>query len=320
MRPKDFCVNQTVVLDINGSQQTLRLCARTAGLPPLLIVQGGPGLPLLPEAGKFQQRLRLEEKFLVVYWDQRGCGRAQARDAQNVSLSQQLDDLRFVLHWLKKNTGQKVTLMGVSLGATLVLQAAEQEQGNVTAVVAVSPDTHTAISDAAAAEFLETQSRRSAKPRLAAAVKKMGPPPYLAAGAFQQRIRLLSDLGGIEQGKTFSDLLKGTLSGFLKIYGFFGLLRALGNMGRVQNKLLPELAALNLFNQPLHLQVPVHFIFGQEDPLVPWELIRRLPEAVAAEVSTLTRVAQAGHMVHFDQPEIVREVLLRVIENTGRVP
>jgi len=164
MRPKDFCVNQTVVLDINGSQQTLRLCARTAGLPPLLIVQGGPGLPLLPEAGKFQQRLRLEEKFLVVYWDQRGCGRAQARDAQNVSLSQQLDDLRFVLHWLKKNTGQKVTLMGVSLGATLVLQAAEQEQGNVTAVVAVSPDTHTAISDAAAAESIS--SSRTSPPHI----------------------------------------------------------------------------------------------------------------------------------------------------------
>src|SRR5262245_9770302 len=77
-------LDDTVDLDVNGTRQRVRLCGARAGSPPVLIVQAGPGLPLLNEVGKFQQRLQLERDFTVAYWDQRGCGRAHGRDAQTV--------------------------------------------------------------------------------------------------------------------------------------------------------------------------------------------------------------------------------------------
>jgi carboxypeptidase C (cathepsin A) len=36
-----------------------------------------------------------------------------------------------------------------------------------------------------------------------------------------------------------------------------------------------------------------------------------LPTTVAAPKSTVNLVADAGHMVHFDQPEVVRSVAMR---------
>jgi hypothetical protein len=45
--------------------------------PALLAVQAGPGLPMIHEARVFEDRLRLENEFVVVYWDQRGCGVVQ---------------------------------------------------------------------------------------------------------------------------------------------------------------------------------------------------------------------------------------------------
>jgi hypothetical protein len=66
----------TTRLDINGFSQPVRLCASREGLPPVLIVQAGPGLPTLHEVSKFQRRLGLERDFLVAYWEQRGCGNA----------------------------------------------------------------------------------------------------------------------------------------------------------------------------------------------------------------------------------------------------
>ena len=77
-----LAIDSTVTLDVNGSTQRIRLCAERTGLPPLLIVQGGPALPLLNEVAKFQQRLRLEKDFLVAYWEQRGCGAASKEDAK----------------------------------------------------------------------------------------------------------------------------------------------------------------------------------------------------------------------------------------------
>ena len=53
---------------------------RTRGTDPtnpvLLLIQQGPGLPMINEVRRFERALGLEEDFTVVYWDQRGCGRS----------------------------------------------------------------------------------------------------------------------------------------------------------------------------------------------------------------------------------------------------
>src|SRR5262249_12445678 len=145
-----MAIDKTITLDINGSRQPIRVSASRTGLRPLLIVQAGPGLPLLNEVSKFRRLLNLENDFLVGYWDQRGCGNASENDAHTVSSAQQVEDLRAVLRWLHAETQQRVLLFGISMGATFALQAVEEESGSVTSVVAISPDSQTSGSDAAA--------------------------------------------------------------------------------------------------------------------------------------------------------------------------
>lgn len=86
-RTSALAIDETTLLDVNGSHQRVRLCAERPGLPPLLIVQHGPGVPLLHEVSKFQRRLRLERNFLVVYWEQRGCGNTSADAARGQLLA-----------------------------------------------------------------------------------------------------------------------------------------------------------------------------------------------------------------------------------------
>jgi len=80
-----YALDSAVTLDLHGTRQRVRLCGNRSGLPPVLVVQAGPGLPLLNEAVRFQQRLQLEQDFSVAYWDQRGCGHAALQDAQRVA-------------------------------------------------------------------------------------------------------------------------------------------------------------------------------------------------------------------------------------------
>ncbi len=303
-------IDKTVKLEINGSTQQIRVCAERGGLPAILIVQAGPGFPLLHEVAKFQQRLNLEKDFMVSYWEQRGCGIASQQDAQSVSLQQQLDDLRAVLHWLKNETGQTAIVLGISLGATLALQAAEHERDAVKAVIAISPDAHTASSDAAVSSFLGAQSVITKNRRLSAKLMKLGEPPYTDAAAFQLRARILADLGAIERGKKFSSLLRETLFSLIATYGVLGTARALRNINLVQNKLLPQLVTLNLFSNSPRLEVPVHYLFGEQDPLIPAEIIQRLPAAITSPQTTVILLPDAGHMVHFDQPEAVRSIVV----------
>jgi hypothetical protein len=50
--------------------QWIRVCGANAA-NPVLLIQQGPGLPMINEARRFQHLLGLEQAFTVVYWDQR---------------------------------------------------------------------------------------------------------------------------------------------------------------------------------------------------------------------------------------------------------
>lgn len=302
-------IDRTIALDINGSRQCIRLCAERDGRPPLLVVQGGPGLPLLSEVRKFQRLLDLERDFLVAYWEQRGCGDAPLRDTESVSLPQQVADLRTVLRWLFEQTKQCAIMLAVSIGGTVALQAAEHERDRVKAVVAISPDSHTATGDAAADAFIRTYGVQNARMKQKAIA--LPKPPYTDLAPFQQRARLLGDLGAIEHGRTFGALLRETLISVLRTYGLTGAIRALRNMNRVQRAMMPQLNALDLFANPPRVAVPVHYVFGQNDALNPPALVNGLPAAIGAPATTVTVVPDGGHMVHFDHSDVVRSILVK---------
>jgi pimeloyl-ACP methyl ester carboxylesterase len=302
-------IDKTITLEINGSRQVIRLCAAGAGLPPLLIVQGGPGLPLLHEVAKFRRLLNLENDFLVGYWEQRGCGNAPLTEAPRVSLRQQVDDMRTVLRWLHAETGKRALVLGISWGATIALQAVAHEADCVTSVVAISPDLQTADNDAAGHAFLQELAVRAGSHALRRRLAKLGAPPYLDLSRFQSRMRLMVDLGTIERKKRFGGVLRELVVDLVRTYGIVGGVRALRNMNAVQRTLLPEIAALDLLAHPPRVTVPVHYVFGEQDALTRASAATTLPVALTPPNSTVLRVPDAGHMVHFDQPHIVRSVM-----------
>jgi pimeloyl-ACP methyl ester carboxylesterase len=279
-------------------------------LPPVLIVQAGPGLPLLNDAHRFQQLLRLEQDFSVAYWDQRGCGKASAQDADRVSLASQVKDVGAVVRWLAETTGQRIVLLGISLGATAALQAAARESRDLKSLVAVSIDTDIAASDAAVHSFLQQASTTPGREKIAKSLREIGAPPYTTLAPFQARTRMLTDLGAIEHSKRFGEVLRGLLWSLIRTYGWLGAVKALRNMNTVQRRLLPEMATLNLFAGWPQPGIPVHYLFGANDPLNPGSLVERI-SAHAARGDTVATLADAGHMAHFDQPATVRAVIAR---------
>ena len=63
-------------VQLGDSTQWIRIRAANARNPLLLLVQMGPGLPMISEVPAFHRALSLEDDFTVVYWDQRGSGKS----------------------------------------------------------------------------------------------------------------------------------------------------------------------------------------------------------------------------------------------------
>ena len=67
-----MAVDQLEAVQLGDTRQWIRIRGTGADNPVLLLIQQGPGLPMLNEVRRFEHLLGLEEDFTVVYWDQRG--------------------------------------------------------------------------------------------------------------------------------------------------------------------------------------------------------------------------------------------------------
>src|SRR5262249_25024638 len=143
---------------------------------------------------------------------------------------------------------------------------------------------------------------------LARRITKLPGPPYVTAGPFQQRARLLADLGTIEFGKTFGVLVRELLVNLVRAYGIAGAVRALRNINVVLSRLLSQTGSLDPSADPPRVTVPVHFVFGERDVVTAPSVPDRLPAAIGAPASTVVRVPNAGHMAHFDRPDVIRSI------------
>src|ERR1700733_4448325 len=89
-------------IQAGGTTQWIRIRGADASNPVLLLIQQGPGLPMINEARRFERILGLEQVFTVVYWDQRGCGRSLRgrEDRTGVTMDLMVTDTVLLLEYL----------------------------------------------------------------------------------------------------------------------------------------------------------------------------------------------------------------------------
>ena len=79
-------------------------------------------------------------------------------------------------------------------------------------------------------------------------------------------------------------------------------------MNIIQRRMLADVATLDLLRHPPQLAVPVHFVFGEQDALTAaFMSASGLPRSAAGHDSAVAS-PDAGHMVHFDRPDVVRSI------------
>ncbi|HEY3923707.1 MAG TPA: alpha/beta hydrolase [Acidothermaceae bacterium] len=135
-------IDSLEAIEVGGATQWIRIKGADVSNPVLLLIQQGPGLPMINETRRFTQVLDLEEAFTVVYWDQRGCGRSLRgrRSGSEISVDAMVDDTVAVLELLRDRFGEKTYVAGFSFGATVGAYAAVRRPVLVSALVAIGMD------------------------------------------------------------------------------------------------------------------------------------------------------------------------------------
>ena len=252
-----MAIDERQEVRFGDTTQWVRVRGVDASNPVLLLIQQGPGLPMMNEARRFEDLLGLEQDFTVVYWDQRGCGRSLRRPEEptGISIDAMVSDTVAILEWLRDRYEREVFVIGFSFGGAIGAFAAAGRPDLVEALVVVGMDIDGVAAGTAAYDFALRTAHERGKRRAIRQLEAIGPPPHLKLKQFSTRVHWASNFGGVT-------------------------IRTIRGMGATQMALLSDLSRMDLNRSVTRLEVPVVMAQGRLDQVAPGEEAERFSSSL----------------------------------------
>jgi pimeloyl-ACP methyl ester carboxylesterase len=311
-----MAVDSLEAIRAGDTTQWIRIRGADASNPVLLLIQQGPGLPMINEARRFEHLLGLEQVFTVVYWDQRGCGRSlRGREGRTgVNMDLMVADTVLLLEYLRNRFGGKTNIAGFSFGAALAALAAAQRPDLVATFVATGMDIDGAAAASGAYEFALRTARQRGNRRATRQLEAIGPPPHLTSKQFGTRVRWASNFGGVTRNQTYATLARGLVSSLVRCadYSAGDVIRTVRGVTATQAALLPDLATMDLTRTLPRIDVPVVMVQGRHDQVAPGESAQQYASSLQAPRKQLIWFENSAHTPHLDEPAKFRDVLLGI--------
>lgn len=303
-------------VQLGESTQWIRIRAANTRNPLLLLVQQGPGLPMINEARTFERVLSLADDFVVIYWDQRGCGRSlrSANATGELSIQTMVSDTERLLAMLCDRFDTRAVVAGFSMGATLAALATARRPDLVASLVAVGMDIDGAAAGKSAYEFALATAKARKVPRAIRQLQAIGPPPHHEAKEFATLERWTANFGGVRSGQTYNSMFRSLLLSLLRSpdYSLADAVRTIQGMTAAQAVLVPELAALDLTHALTRLSSPIVMVQGRHDQVAPASSAERYAELLEAPSKQLVWFEHSAHLPHLEEPERFRGLLRQV--------
>jgi pimeloyl-ACP methyl ester carboxylesterase len=312
-----MAIDQRQEVHFGDTAQWFRIRGVDPSNPVLLLIQQGPGLPMMNEARRFERLLGLEQAFTVVYWDQRGCGRSLRgpEERESISIDAMVCDTVSLLEWFRDRFDSDIFVIGFSFGGAIGAYAAARRPDLVETLVAVGMDIDGVAAGNSAYEFAHTTAVDRGKRRAIRHLEAIGSPPHLKLKQFSTRVRWATNFGGVTTHETYSSLACQLLTSMVRSpdYSAGDIIRTFRGMRSTQAALLSDLASMDLTRSVARLDVPIVMVQGRLDQVAPGEATERFIASLEAPRKHLVWFAHSTHTHHFEQPEKFRDLLMRIV-------
>ena len=306
-------------VQLGGITQWIRVRGADASNPVLLLMQQGPGLPIINDAPRLERLLGLESAFTVVYWDQRGTGLSAPSLRKNsnrfeITVARMVDDTVALLELLRDRFGGKTFVAGFSFGATFAAYAAVRRPELVAALVSAGMDIDIPAAEDNAYAFALDAARQRGNRRAIRQLEAIGPPPHTTAKQFTTRARWVANFGGVASNANFNGVLRALLFSLVRSpdYSVAAVVRTLRGVGASQAALLPQLASTDLVRAMPRLDVPLVMAQGRLDQVAPGEAAQRFHDSLTAPGKQLVWFSRSAHTPHLEEPAKFRDLLMNV--------
>ena len=258
-------------IKLGGVDQWLLIRGEDKNNPVILMLSGGPGSSELGRFLKFNQEL--EKDFVVVNWEQRGCGKSfsASADKSSLTIEQYVSDVNELSEYLKtKFNKEKIYLLGHSWGTIIGTMAVQEKPENFHAYIGAAQMVNVKKTDQYMYDFVLESAKSKGEDKK---VKKMidaGPPPYFGDGMLKKYQLFLTSYADYYQAE--NPFVENDSSWFNPLtmfwfdeYSFIDKINFFRGMLNTFPAVYQQLQDIDFTVQAVDLEVPVYYLIGRHD-------------------------------------------------------
>ena len=279
--------------------------------PIMLFLHGGPGIP---ELFTFKDDMSyLEEKFIVIYWEQRGAGKSYK--IKDLSLERMILDTLELSRWLCKEYKQEnIYLMGHSWGSFLGVLALKREPKLYRAYIGIGQVTNQYKAEKLSLDWLKN---KAVKKDIKAISSITLPSKDSSIQEWKKYMKFhrkyLVKYGGSlvdAKGVTFKWIKNLVM---MREYSLMEKLHFFSSAFYSFEKLWKDIVKTNLFEEIKSVEVPFYIFQGRYDYQVSYDLAKEFTERLGASKKEFITFENSAHSPNIEEVEKFNKAVLMVL-------
>ncbi len=304
---------------LGGVDQWLVIRGRNVNNPVLLFLSGGPGGSEMGRVLHFNQAL--EENFVVVVWEQRGCGKSYPaiNPKSGLTVDQSVADIIELTDMLRSRFGEeKIYLMGHSWGTIIGVRAVQERPDLYHAYIGTGQMVDVRETDQTIYRMLLQHARENGDAVFARQLTDLGEPPYFGPNPIMSYKQVLGrEYGIFEEPYIKSEAYKreGNLMGQALIpeYGWLDRVGFMLGAMNTFNVVFPQLQEFDFRQDALDFKVPVYFMLGRYDVNATYWLAEEYFQMLRAPSKQLTIFEDSGHGMLWQEVDKFHKIMVESV-------
>jgi len=305
---------------IGGVDQWLIIRGQDINKPVLLFLSGGPGASEAARVLRFNQEL--EKHFVVVIWEQRGCGKSYPSryPTSDLTIEQYAADINELSEILRARFDeQKIYLVGHSWGAIIGVRAVQARPDLFHAYVGTAQMVDVRETDQIIYRMVMEYSRQTGDTKFVQTLEAQGEPPYTGKSPIQPYATLFGREYAIYEDPNIKDpeyrrdgdilmlMLKQPEYGWLdRLYYLLGLVNTF-------NVVYPQLQDMDFRLDAPRLDLPVYIVLGRHDMNNPYQIPEEYFNLLQAPTKQLDFFEDSGHGMIWEEADKFHDLMINTV-------
>ncbi len=305
---------------LGGVNQWLIIRGEDVNKPVLLFLSGGPGASEAGRVLRFNQTL--EKHFVVVIWEQRGCGKSypSLNPKSSLTVDQYKQDIIELSEMLRSRFDeQKIYLVGHSWGSIPGVRAVQARPDLFHAYVGSAQMVDVLETDLLIYDMVLEHSRQTGDTQFVQTLEKHGRPPYTGknpivpyATLFWREYQLfevpnIKNQDYLQNGDAILMMLKQPEYGWMdRIYFLLGMMNTF-------NAVYPQLQEMDFREDAAQLDLPVYLLLGRHDMNNPAVIPQEYFDRLQAPHKELIYFEESGHGMIWEEADLFHQIMIEKV-------